>query len=156
MITLLKVFANKDWLGKYCSGFAFRFHWRLISCITGIQRRQLPVLAMIISSDRYDEAEPWTVFGIYEHNTASVGYVSPSMLVADHLQSSLYLAKLLTGYDFLQCRLRGRLDTNGCVAAYLEERLNLGVNFLLSAEVGHFLRLLSLPFVFEIASSRFH
>lgn len=35
----------------------------------------------------------------------------------------------------LQCRLRGRLDTNGCIAAYLEERLNLGVNFLLSAEV---------------------
>jgi mitochondrial import receptor subunit TOM40 len=41
------------------------------------------------------------------------------------------------GYDYLlrQCRLRGRLDTNGCVAAFLEERLNLGVNFLLSAEV---------------------
>ncbi len=35
----------------------------------------------------------------------------------------------------MQCRLRGRLDTNGCVAAFLEERLNLGVNFLLSAEV---------------------
>lgn len=46
-------------------------------------------------------------------------------------------------YDLLQCRLRGRLDTNGCVAAYLEERLNLGVNFLLSAEVGHFLRLVN-------------
>ena len=36
---------------------------------------------------------------------------------------------------FLQCRLRGRIDSNGSVAAYLEERLNLGVNFLLSAEV---------------------
>lgn len=59
-------------------------------------------------------------------------------------------------YDLLQCRLRGRLDTNGCVAAYLEERLNLGVNFLLSAEVGHFLRLSSLNFVFEIASSGFN
>lgn len=43
------------------------------------------------------------------------------------------------GYDYLlrQCRLRGRLDTNGCVAAYLEERLNVGVNFLLSAEIDH-------------------
>ncbi|CAI7896054.1 unnamed protein product [Closterium sp. NIES-54] len=43
------------------------------------------------------------------------------------------------GYDYIlrQCRLRGRLDTNGCVAAYLEERLNLGVNLLFSAEVDH-------------------
>eukprot|EP01018_Ginkgo_biloba_P008963 Gb_29141 [translate_table: standard] len=43
------------------------------------------------------------------------------------------------GYDYLlrQCRLRGRLDTNGCTAAYLEERLNMGVNFVLSAEIDH-------------------
>lgn len=43
------------------------------------------------------------------------------------------------GYDYLlrQCRLRGRIDTNGCVAAYLEERLNMGVNFVLSAEIDH-------------------
>lgn len=43
------------------------------------------------------------------------------------------------GYDYLlrQCRLRGRIDSNGCVAAYLEERLNLGVNFVLSAEIDH-------------------
>lgn len=43
------------------------------------------------------------------------------------------------GYDYLlrQCRLRGKIDSNGVVAAYLEERLNMGVNFLLSAEVDH-------------------
>lgn len=43
------------------------------------------------------------------------------------------------GYDYFlrQCRLRGRLDSNGCVAAYLEERLNMGVNFVLSAEIDH-------------------
>ncbi|CAM6025603.1 hypothetical protein CY35_08G008700 [Sphagnum magellanicum] len=48
-------------------------------------------------------------------------------------------ATTTVGYDYLlrQCRLRGRLDTNGCVAAFLEERLNLGVNFLLSAEIDH-------------------
>jgi mitochondrial import receptor subunit TOM40 len=41
------------------------------------------------------------------------------------------------GYDYMlrQCRLRGKFDSNGVVAAYLEERLNMGVNFLLSAEV---------------------
>eukprot|EP00850_Spirogloea_muscicola_P004557 SM000019S05101 [mRNA] locus=s19:929060:931200:- [translate_table: standard] len=36
-----------------------------------------------------------------------------------------------------QCRLRGRVDTAGVVAAFLEERLNVGVTFLLSAEVDH-------------------
>eukprot|EP00268_Persea_americana_P033337 TRINITY_DN3300_c0_g1_i8.p1 TRINITY_DN3300_c0_g1~~TRINITY_DN3300_c0_g1_i8.p1 ORF type:complete len:392 (+),score=60.68 TRINITY_DN3300_c0_g1_i8:40-1215(+) len=43
------------------------------------------------------------------------------------------------GYDYIlrQCRLRGKLDSNGCVAAYLEERLNMGVNFILSAEIDH-------------------
>ncbi|KAF3789611.1 Mitochondrial import receptor subunit [Nymphaea thermarum] len=43
------------------------------------------------------------------------------------------------GYDYLlrQCRLRGKLDSNGCVAAFLEERLNMGVNFILSAEIDH-------------------
>uniref|UniRef100_A0A0E0KD55 Mitochondrial import receptor subunit TOM40-1 n=1 Tax=Oryza punctata TaxID=4537 RepID=A0A0E0KD55_ORYPU len=35
------------------------------------------------------------------------------------------------------CRLRGKIDSNGVVAAYLEERLNMGVNFLLSAEIDH-------------------
>lgn len=35
----------------------------------------------------------------------------------------------------MQCRLRGRIDSNGCAATFLEERLNLGVNFILSAEV---------------------
>ncbi|CAA3029758.1 mitochondrial import receptor subunit TOM40-1-like [Olea europaea subsp. europaea] len=41
------------------------------------------------------------------------------------------------GYDYIlrQCRLRGKIDSNGCVAALLEERLNMGLNFILSAEV---------------------
>ncbi|PRW61086.1 mitochondrial import receptor subunit TOM40-1-like [Chlorella sorokiniana] len=43
------------------------------------------------------------------------------------------------GYDYIlrQCRLRGRIDTDGKIAAFLEERLNVGVNFVLSAEVDH-------------------
>lgn len=43
------------------------------------------------------------------------------------------------GYDYMlrQCRLRGRVDNNGVIAAYLEERLNVGVNFVVSAEVDH-------------------
>ncbi|URD85656.1 Mitochondrial import receptor subunit TOM40 [Musa troglodytarum] len=43
------------------------------------------------------------------------------------------------GYDYIlrQCRLRGKQDSNGVIAAFLEERLNMGVNFILSAEVDH-------------------
>lgn len=43
------------------------------------------------------------------------------------------------GYDYIlrQCRLRGKIDSNGVVAAFLEERLNMGLNFILSAELDH-------------------
>lgn len=43
------------------------------------------------------------------------------------------------GYDYTlrQCRLRGRVDSDGRVAAFLEERLNPGVSFILSAEVDY-------------------
>lgn len=43
------------------------------------------------------------------------------------------------GYDYIlrQCRLRGKIDSNGCVAAFLEERLSMGLNFILSAEIDH-------------------
>ncbi|KAL5542918.1 hypothetical protein UlMin_010628 [Ulmus minor] len=43
------------------------------------------------------------------------------------------------GYDYIlrQCRLRGKIDSNGCVGAFLEERLNMGLNFILSAELDH-------------------
>ena len=36
-----------------------------------------------------------------------------------------------------QCRLRGRVDTDGRVGALLEERLNVGVSLSLSAELDH-------------------
>nr|KJB31897.1 hypothetical protein B456_005G213300 [Gossypium raimondii] len=43
------------------------------------------------------------------------------------------------GYDYIlrQCRLRGKIDSNGCTTSYLEERLNMGLNFILSAEIDH-------------------
>ncbi|XP_052185306.1 mitochondrial import receptor subunit TOM40-1-like [Diospyros lotus] len=53
-----------------------------------------------------------------------------------------YLSRDVTasfGYDYIlrQCRLRGKIDSNGCIAAFLEERLNMGLNFILSAEIDH-------------------
>eukprot|EP00898_Chlorokybus_atmophyticus_P006067 jgi/Chlat1/6461/Chrsp45S05973 len=43
------------------------------------------------------------------------------------------------GYDYMlrQARLRGRIDQNLVVSAYIEERLNVGVNFVISGEVDH-------------------
>eukprot|EP00250_Pteridium_aquilinum_P033850 c6487_g1_i1 orf=684-1685(-) len=61
-------------------------------------------------------------------------------LATDFLyNSSTREAVCSLGYDYLlrHCRLRGRIDSNGCAATFLEERLNLGVNFILSAEIDH-------------------
>ncbi|CAL2232858.1 unnamed protein product [Prunus armeniaca] len=43
------------------------------------------------------------------------------------------------GYDYVlrQSRLRGKIDSNGCTAAFLEERLSMGLKFILSAEMDH-------------------
>ena len=43
------------------------------------------------------------------------------------------------GYDYnmRQCKLQGRVDSNGTIGAFLVERLNLGLNFILSAEIDY-------------------
>ncbi|MEW5303334.1 MAG: hypothetical protein WDW38_001658 [Sanguina aurantia] len=43
------------------------------------------------------------------------------------------------GYDCIlrQCRLRGKVDSNGVVSTLLEERFSPGINFVLSAEIDH-------------------
>ncbi|EOA31005.1 hypothetical protein CARUB_v10014148mg [Capsella rubella] len=43
------------------------------------------------------------------------------------------------GYDYIlrQARVRGKIDSNGVASALLEERLSMGLNFLLSAELDH-------------------
>ncbi|XP_077241492.1 mitochondrial import receptor subunit TOM40-1-like [Tasmannia lanceolata] len=80
---------------------------------------------------------------------ASTGIVSLSYVQKVSEKVSLgsdFLYNLMTrdvtasfGYDYIlrQCRLRGKLDSNGRVGAYLEERLNMGVQFILSAEIDH-------------------
>ncbi|KAM7496323.1 hypothetical protein LguiA_020737 [Lonicera macranthoides] len=61
-------------------------------------------------------------------------------LAADFMYN--YLSRDVTssfGYDYIlrQSRLRGKIDSNGCTSAFLEERLNMGLNFILSAEIDH-------------------
>ncbi|GFQ04181.1 mitochondrial import receptor subunit tom40-1 [Phtheirospermum japonicum] len=61
-------------------------------------------------------------------------------LAADFMYN--YLSRDVTasfGYDYILrlCRLRGKVDSNGVVSAFLEERFNMGLNFILSAEIDH-------------------
>jgi len=48
-------------------------------------------------------------------------------------------ATATVGYDaqLRPCRVRGKIDTNGVVSTYLEERFSPGINFVLSAELDH-------------------
>ncbi|CAH2053260.1 unnamed protein product [Thlaspi arvense] len=48
-------------------------------------------------------------------------------------------ATATVGYDYIlrQSRVRGKIDSNGVTSALLEERLSMGLNFLLSAELDH-------------------
>ncbi|KAL3653213.1 hypothetical protein CASFOL_002894 [Castilleja foliolosa] len=61
-------------------------------------------------------------------------------LAADFMYN--YMSRDVTasfGYDFIlrQSRVRGKVDSNGVVSAFLEERLSMGLNFILSAEIDH-------------------
>ena len=51
-------------------------------------------------------------------------------------------ATATVGYDVVlrQARLQGRVDTNGTVGAYIQERFAPGISFLLSAELDHWQR----------------
>ncbi|WJX23788.1 hypothetical protein P8452_12977 [Trifolium repens] len=60
-------------------------------------------------------------------------YIKPEDPNSVH--AGLLLALGLHG--FLHCRLRGKADSNGVCAAYLEERLNMGLNVILSEELDH-------------------
>ncbi|KAH0664441.1 hypothetical protein KY290_030367 [Solanum tuberosum] len=67
----------------------------------------------------------------------ALGYVS---LASDFMYNNMSRdVTTSAGYDYIprQCRLRGKIDSNDCVAAFLEERLNMGPNFILSAEIDH-------------------
>jgi mitochondrial import receptor subunit TOM40 len=87
--------------------------------------------------------------GIFTAQVASTGLLSCTYAhkVSDKLTlASDFLlnwnsreASANCGYDYTlrSCRLRGRVDSNGGIAAYLEERLTMGVNLVLSAEVDH-------------------
>ncbi|GMH34710.1 hypothetical protein BSKO_02571 [Bryopsis sp. KO-2023] len=61
-------------------------------------------------------------------------------LAADFLyNSNMKEATTSIGYDYVfqRAHVRGKVDSNGVLSAFLEERLNAAVTFLLSGEVDH-------------------
>ena len=64
---------------------------------------------------------------------------SPLTLQGDALYDLSKVYQSLLGYDYIlrQSRLRGRVDNNGVVSAFLEERLNAGFTLTFSAEIDH-------------------
>ncbi|GLT54313.1 hypothetical protein SLA2020_275200 [Shorea laevis] len=94
------------------------------------------------------------VFGLTDKMVAAGQVASTGMVALSYVQkvcekvslaSDLiynYMSRDVTasvGYDYIlrQCRLRGKMDSNGCTSAFLEERLNMGLKFILSAEIDH-------------------
>ncbi|KAI7846351.1 hypothetical protein COHA_000188 [Chlorella ohadii] len=74
-----------------------------------------------------------------EKHIATAQVANTGLVSLTYIQKISEKASASFGYDYIlrQCRLRGRIDTDGKIAAFLEERLNVGVNFVLSAEVDH-------------------
>mmetsp|Transcript_28694 Transcript_28694/g.80781 ORF Transcript_28694/g.80781 Transcript_28694/m.80781 type:complete len:331 (-) Transcript_28694:170-1162(-) len=108
------------WLGQQRrSGVGFAFRYATDQCVGTGQLATTGLLSLTYTHRISEKASLATDF-MWNWNareaTASCGY--------DHF--------------FRQSRLRGKFDTNAVVSAYLEERINQTVNFLLSAEIDHF------------------
>lgn len=71
----------------------------------------------------------------YHQRVSDKAAVAADFLVNTNMNE----ATASVGYDytFRQCRLRGCLDSNGKVAAFLEEQLGPSIKLLLSGELDH-------------------
>ncbi|XVE92966.1 hypothetical protein REPUB_Repub01dG0149200 [Reevesia pubescens] len=81
------------------------------------------------------------VFWVGQHRKSGIGYAAryetDKMIATGQVASTGIVALSYVQRVSEKCRLRGKIDSNGCTTAYLEERLNMGLNFILSAEIDH-------------------
>jgi mitochondrial import receptor subunit TOM40 len=71
----------------------------------------------------------------YHQRVSDKAAVAADFLYNTNLRESV--ASVGYDYTFRQCRLRGSIDSNGKVAAFLEEQLGPGIKLLLSGELDH-------------------
>nr|GEV48551.1 mitochondrial import receptor subunit TOM40-1-like [Tanacetum cinerariifolium] len=93
---------------------------------------------------RYDTDKMVATGQIATTGMVALGYVqkvSEKVSLASDLMYNYMSREAIAsfGYDYRlhQSRLRGKIDSNGRISTYLEERLNMGLNFILSAEIDH-------------------
>ncbi|XP_076933504.1 mitochondrial import receptor subunit TOM40-1-like [Bidens hawaiensis] len=76
-----------------------------------------------------------------EHRKSDVGYAAryntDKMVAAGQFASTGNVALSYVQKVSKKCRIRGKIDSNGCISAFLEEKLNVGLKFILSAELDH-------------------
>ncbi|KAK9823803.1 hypothetical protein WJX72_005619 [[Myrmecia] bisecta] len=142
---------GKDWNGQLKFGSSQFYGCNYLQSVTpnlalgaeafwlGQQRRSGTGFAARHSSDKHVATAQVATTGLV--SMTYVHKVSEKVSLASEFMWNWMAreASAAFGYDYTlrQCRLRGRIDTDGKVAAYLEERVNVGVNFILSAELDH-------------------
>lgn len=103
------------------------------------QRKSGLGVAARLSDDKYISTIQASTAGLI-----SMSYLQrvgeKTSLIADFLyNSNVGEATTTLGYDyvFTRAHVRGKIDSNGVLGAYVEERLNQGVTFLMSGEIDH-------------------
>lgn len=71
----------------------------------------------------------------YVHKVGEKASLATDLMYNAHLRE----ATTSIGYDYLfqRAHVRGKIDSNGVLSAFLEEKLNPAVTFLLSGEINH-------------------
>lgn len=142
---------GKDWNGQLKWGNNQFYGMNYLQAVTprlalggeafylGLQRK-----CGIGLAGRYVTPQSISTFQVASTNLVSLSYVqkvSEKVSLASDFVWNLNSREATAsfGYDYMlrQCRLRGRIDSDGKVGAYLEERINAGINFVLSAELDH-------------------
>ncbi|KAJ0556191.1 putative Porin domain superfamily, eukaryotic porin/Tom40 [Helianthus annuus] len=116
------------WAGQHRKsglGYAARYNTDKIGCL-----RQIASTGMVALSYVQKVSEKVSLDNRYDVTITCQEMSLPALAM------TIYSVSSRLGKQFY-CRLRGKIDSNGCTSAFLEERLNMGLNFILSAEIDH-------------------
>lgn len=81
----------------------------------------------------------------------------PNEVNLDLLENLKLTTTLYTNCITIYCGcFSGKIDSNGCTSAFIEEQLNMGLNFILSAEVSNLFLVMLMPFLLQHLLGLFH